>query len=124
MTVSLWCVLVAAVLPIACTGIAKWGFPAFDNNYPRDWLSRQQGWRARANAAQGNSWEAFAIFSAAVFTAHIAHASQTSVDAISIAFIVARLFFILFYVTNRASWRSLAWLAGFGLSVALFVVSA
>jgi uncharacterized MAPEG superfamily protein len=124
MTISLWCVLVAAVLPIVCTGIAKAGFPAFDNNYPREWLSRQQGWRARANAAQGNSWEAFAIFSAAVFTAHIAHAPQASVDAISVAFIVARLFFILFYVTNRASLRSVVWVVGFGLSVALFGISA
>jgi uncharacterized MAPEG superfamily protein len=124
MTSSRWCVFVAAVLPIACTGIAKWGFHGFDNHNPRDWLSRQQGWRARANAAQGNSWEAFAIFSVAVFTAHIAHAPQALVDAISIAFIVARLLFILFYVTNRAALRSWVWLTGFGLSVALFVVSA
>ena len=124
MTLSLWCVLVAAVLPIFCTGIAKWGFKGFDNNNPRDWLSRQQGWRARANAAQGNSWEAFAIFSAGVFTAHIAHAPQMSVDAISIAFVVARLLFIFFYVTDRATLRSWVWLVGFGLSVALFVISA
>jgi uncharacterized MAPEG superfamily protein len=124
MTLSLWCVLVAAVLPIFCTAIAKWGFNGFDNNNPRDWLSRQQGWRARANAAQGNSWEAFAIFSAGVFTAHIAHAPQTSVDAISIAFVVTRLLFIFFYVTDRAALRSWVWAIGFGLSVALFVVSA
>jgi uncharacterized MAPEG superfamily protein len=124
MTLSLWCVLVAAVLPIFCTAIAKWGFKGFDNNNPRDWLSRQQGWRARANAAQGNSWEAFAIFSAGVFTAHIAHAPQTSVDALSIAFVVMRLLFIFFYVTDRAALRSWVWLVGFGLSVALFVVSA
>ena len=124
MTLSLWCVLVAAVLPIFCTGIAKWGFKGFDNNNPRDWLSRQQGWRARANAAQGNSWEAFAIFSAGVFTAHIAHAPQMSVDAISIAFVVTRLLFIFFYVTDRAALRSWVWLVGFGLSVALFVISA
>ena len=124
MTLSLWCVLVAAVLPILCTAIAKWGFHGFDNNYPRDWLSRQQGWRARANAAQGNSWEAFAFFSAGVFTAHIAHGPQTVVDSISIAFIIARSFFILFYVTDRAALRSWVWVLGFGLSVALFVVSA
>jgi uncharacterized MAPEG superfamily protein len=124
MTISLWCVFIAALLPIVCTTIAKWGFPGFDNSHPREWLARQQGWRARANAAQGNSWEALAIFSAAVFTAHLAHASQSSVDAIAIAFIIARLAFILFYVTNRPTLRSWAWLFGFGLSVALFVVAA
>lgn len=124
MTISLWCVLVAAILPILCTGMAKWSTRGFDNNNPREWLSRLQGWRGRANAAQGNSWEAFAVFSAGVFTAHIAHAPQASVDAISVAFIIARLLYILCYVTDRASLRSLVWLAGFGLSVALFVVSA
>ena len=43
MTLALWCLLVAALLPIACAGIAKWGFQGFDNNNPREWLARQQG---------------------------------------------------------------------------------
>jgi len=124
MTLSLWCVLVAAILPILCTGIAKWGFRDFDNRNPRDWLARQQGWRARANAAQGNSWEAFAIFSAGVFAAHLAKGPQQTIDAIAVAFIVSRLLFILFYVTDRSSLRSCVWAVGMGLSVALFVVSA
>jgi len=123
MTISLWCVLVAAILPIVCTGIAKSG-RGFDNYNPREWLGRQEGWRARANAAQANSWEALAIFSAAAFTAHIAHAPQAAVDGISIAFIIARLLFILAYLTNRAALRSVVWLIGFLLCVSLFVVAA
>jgi len=80
MTTALWCLMIAALLPIVCTGIAKWGFKGFDNNRPREWLARQDGWRARANAAQQNSWEAFAIFSAAVLTAHVVEAPQARVD--------------------------------------------
>lgn len=124
MTISLWCVLVAALLPILCTGIAKWPFRRFDNHNPRDWLARQQGWRARANAAQGNSWEAFAIFSASVFAAHLANAPQTTVDYIAIAFIAARLFYIFFYLIDRPPLRSSVWLVGLGLCVALFITGA
>ena len=64
-TVAYWCVLVAVFLPIVCAGIAKWGSfgkprsqGGFDNVDPRAWLARQTGWRARANAAQANSFEA------------------------------------------------------------------
>lgn len=124
MTLALWCLLVAALLPIACAGIAKWGFQGFDNNNPREWLARQQGWRARAHAAQLNSWEALAIFSAAVLTAHVAHAPQGTVDALALGFIVARLAYVACYLADQASLRSVVWMVGLGLSIALFVVAA
>ncbi len=124
MTLALWCLMVAALLPIACAGIAKWGFSGFDNNNPREWLAKQQGWRARAHAAQLNSWEALAIFAAAVLTAHLAGAPQGRVDALAVGFIVARLAYVGCYLADRAALRSLVWLAGLGLSIALFVVGA
>ena len=68
-TLAYWCVLVAALLPIVCAGIAKWGTfgkprrdGGFDNENPRAWLARQTDWRARANAAQANSFEALPFF--------------------------------------------------------------
>jgi uncharacterized MAPEG superfamily protein len=124
MTTALWCLMIAALLPIVCTGIAKWGFRGYDNSRPREWLARQEGWRGRANAAQQNSWEAFAIFSAAVLTAHVAGAPQPTVDAIAVAFISTRLLYTWCYVMDFASLRSLVWLVGLGLSISLFVVSA
>ncbi len=69
MTTADICILVSCLLPIACAGIAKWkgfGKPrrdgGFDNNNPRQWLAGLQGWQARANAAQQNSFEALPIF--------------------------------------------------------------
>lgn len=124
MTTALWCLMVAALLPIVCTGIAKWGFRGYDNSRPRDWLAAQEGWRGRANAAQQNSWEAFAIFSAAVLTAHVAGAPQPTVDAIALAFISTRLVYTWCYIMNFASLRSVVWLIGLGLSISLFVISA
>ena len=59
-TVAYWCVLIAALLPIVCAGLAKWhgfGRPrregGYDNVEPRAWLARQDGWRARAGETDG-----------------------------------------------------------------------
>jgi uncharacterized MAPEG superfamily protein len=124
MTIALWCLMIAALLPIICTGIAKWGFEGFDNRRPREWLAQQSGWRARANAAQANSWEAFAIFTAGVLTAHLVAAPQGRVDMLALVFIAARVAYILCYVTDKAALRSLVWLIGLGASLAMFIVGA
>ncbi len=124
MTIALWCLLVVALLPIMCAGIAKWGFEEFDNRRPREWLARQQGWRARAHAAQQNSWEALAIFTAAVLTAHVVAAPQGRVDLLAGVFVAARLAYIAAYVADLAALRSAVWLVGLGVCVALFAAGA
>ena len=77
LTIAYWCVLVAALLPIVCAGMAKWGAMGrsardggYDNDNPRAWLAQQTAWRARANAAQANSFEALPFFIGAVLIAH------------------------------------------------------
>jgi uncharacterized MAPEG superfamily protein len=122
-TLAHGCTLIAALLPIVCAGIAKAGFKRFDNNNPRDWLAAQDGFRRRANAAQGNSWEAFSIFAAAVLTAIQTGAPQDRVDALAVVFILARVAFIACYVADRASVRTLTWTVGLVASLALFVSS-
>jgi uncharacterized MAPEG superfamily protein len=119
MTTALWCVAIAAVLPIICTGIAKAG-ARFDNLTPREWLAKQQGYRARANYAQQNSWEAFAVFSAGVFAAHLSGSPQDKVDLLAMVFIGARVAYIVCYLGNWAPLRSLVWAVGFFSSLALF----
>ena len=120
MTAAVACIVAAAFLPILCAGIAKWGLRGYDNRNPRDWLARQTGFRARANAAQANSWEAFAIFAAGVLAAQQAGAPQDRVDALAIAFVALRLAYVALYVADRATLRSLVWTAGLGVSVALY----
>jgi uncharacterized MAPEG superfamily protein len=120
MTTSLWCVLVASLLPIVCVGIAKFSVRGYNNRNPREWLGRLQGMPARANAAQQNSWEALAMFSAAVFAAHLAHAPQSRIDLLAISFIAVRLIYIAVYLANLAALRSLVWTVGLGLCIALF----
>jgi uncharacterized MAPEG superfamily protein len=127
MTIALWCLLVACFLPIVCTAIAKFGGRSaerFDNRAPREWLSRQHGWRARANAAQQNSWEALVIFAAGVLTAHIANAPLGTMNALAVTFVLARFAYIGCYLADSAALRSVVWLVGFAASVALFFAGA
>ena len=124
MTVAFWCVLVAGFLPYFGTLTAKIGGERFDNSNPRDWLDAQSGFRKRANAAQHNSFEAFPFFAAAVVIAHVAGAPQGRIDLFAVVFILARLFYIAFYVADMATLRSLAWFVGIGSVVALFLAVA
>lgn len=125
-TLAYWCVLIAALLPIVCAGIAKWGMftksplqGGFDNKHPRAWLASQTDWRARANAAQANSFEALPFFIGAVVIAHQLGAYQARLDVLAALFVVLRLVYILLYVANQASLRSVVWLLGLGLNIAI-----
>jgi uncharacterized MAPEG superfamily protein len=120
MTTALWCVLIAGLLPYVAVVIAKGG-AKFDNNNPRDWLAKQEGYRRRANGAQANSFEAFPLFAAAVIVAHVLHGPQARVDMFAMIFIAARIAYLLCYIADWAVLRSLAWLLGIVCAVTIFV---
>jgi len=123
MTTAFWCVLIAGLLPYVATMTAKGG-AKFDNNNPRDWLAKQEGYRRRANAAQANSFEAFPLFAAAVTVSFLLHAPQHRVDLLAMGFVAARIVYIVCYVGDWAPLRSLAWLAGMVCAVWIFVAGA
>jgi uncharacterized MAPEG superfamily protein len=124
--ISTWCILIAAVMPIVCAGIAKWGAfskPAseggFDNKQPREWLARQQGWRLRANAAQANCFEALPFFIGALLWAQHTGAPQHRIDLLAVAFILLRGAYVALYVLDRAGIRSLVWVTALAINVAM-----
>lgn len=115
-TIAYWCVLVAALLPIACAGLAKSGQMTrpplqggYDNNNPRAWLAAQKDWRARANAAQANTFEALPFYFAAVLIAHQLQARQTPLDILALMFVVLRVAYVMMYVADLAKARSVIW---------------
>ena len=130
MTFAHSAILVACLLPIVCAGLAKskgFGTPrrlgGFDNHNPRQWLAGLQGWQARANAAQQNSFEALPIFIAGVLIAERAQpALQARIDLLALLFIAARVGYIAAYVADRATLRSAFWAVGLGASIALFFI--
>ncbi len=129
LTVAYWAVMVAALLPIGCAGVAKWGEfgrprrdGGFDNHNPRAWLAKQSSWRARANAAQANSFEALPFFIGAVVIAHQLGAAQGRIDMLALVFVFLRMLYILLYLADQANMRSVVW--GLGLLVNLAILFA
>ena len=125
-TFAYWCVLVAAILPVVCAGIAKYGainMPrhegGYDNHNPRAWLARQTDWRARANAAQANTFEALPFFFSAVIIAHQLQARQALLDILAFMFIVLRIAYVLMYVADMAKTRSLLWAAALAANIGI-----
>lgn len=127
MTIADSCILISCLLPILCAGVAKspgFGKPrrdgGFDNNNPRRWLAGLDGWQARANAAQQNSFEALPIFIAGVLIAQRLQVPQGQVDNLAMIFVAARIGYIGAYLADRATLRSVLWVVGLGTSIALF----
>jgi uncharacterized MAPEG superfamily protein len=123
-TVAYWCVLAAALMPYLATGVAKAGGERYNNRQPRSWLDRQQGFRARANAAQANSFEAFPLFAAAVIIAHLTAAPQDRIDALAVLFVISRVAYIVCYIADWHWARSVVWTLGFVVTITLFVSGA
>jgi uncharacterized MAPEG superfamily protein len=114
-------VFIAGLLPYIAALAAKIGAADFDNDEPRAWLAKQQGHRARANAAQQNSFEAFAFFAAAVIIAHLTRGQQSQVDNLAMVFIAARVLYIIMYLGGWATLRSLVWAVGIVCTVWIFL---
>ncbi|HMX16637.1 MAG TPA: MAPEG family protein [Rhodocyclaceae bacterium] len=121
MTIALWCILVAGLLPFVWSTLSKSG-SRYDNARPR--LQEKTGWRQRADWAQQNAWEAFAPFAAAVLVAHWTHAPQGTVDLLAGLFIACRIGHGLAYLGDRPTLRSLIWTGGLLCVIGLYVSAA
>jgi uncharacterized MAPEG superfamily protein len=124
MSIALWCVFIAALLPYFPAVVAKAGGQAYDNNEPRTWLAKQQGFRARANAAQQNGFEAFGFFAAAVLVAHVVRGPMAGVDNAAMVFIAARVIYTPLYLAGWGRMRSLVWAVGMAATVWIFLAAA
>lgn len=128
-TLAYWCVLIAAMLPIVCAGIAKsgrFGVPrkqgGYDNVNPRAWLAQQTDWRSRADAAQANSFEALPFFIGAVVIAHQLGADAAWVNALAVMFVVLRVLYVAAYVVGKGGLRSLLWVAAMVVNIGILFV--
>jgi len=120
MTIAFACVLFMGLLPYVAAGIAKKGFENYDNSQPRAWLAQQSGFRARANAAQANLFESLPFFFVAVIMASLMHAPQAKLDLLALGFVVSRIAYLICYVANWPTARSIVWLCGIACVVAVF----
>lgn len=131
MTPILLCVLAAALMPIVCAGIAKrtgFGKPrrdgGYDNHAPREWLAKQTGLPARANAAQGNCFEALPLFIGAVAIALPAGAPVERVQWLAIAWVLLRAVYVGCYLADRQLARSAVWALALAVNIAILFSAA
>lgn len=123
MTIAYWCVLTAMMLPYVFIVIAKAGAENMNNRTPQIALENLQGWQKRAYWAQKNAFEAFPPFAAAVIIAHQLQVPRDLLDPIAVGFILCRVLHGVFYITDKPSLRSLAWLGGILCVISLFMLS-
>jgi uncharacterized MAPEG superfamily protein len=127
MTIALFCIFIAAIMPITCAGIAKagmFGTPrsagGYDNIDPRGWLQAQQGYRKWANNAQANCFEALPFFASAVIVAHVLGMAGPLLNGLAVAFVALRCTYVALYLTGKQAMRSLVWAAAFATNIAIF----
>jgi uncharacterized MAPEG superfamily protein len=83
------------------------------NNYqPREQQAELTGWGKRALGAHLNSFEIFPAFASAVIIAHMVSVDEHKLMLLSITFIISRLVYILLYLANKGTLRSLVWFVG------------
>lgn len=116
-------VLIAGLMPLICTVIAKWGAQDYDNHNPRVWMAKLDGVQGRANAAQQNCLEAFPFFAVGVILAALGGADGDMLEMLSWVFIAVRGVYIFCYIMDKAMWRSISWVVGYGIVIYLYVLS-
>lgn len=121
LTLADWCIFVAGVVvPFIFTIYAK-ATKDFNNARPREYMERLEGARKRAHWAVQNGYETYPLFVAAVLLAERAGAVQSTVNMLALAFVTCRLVYCALYVADKATARSVVWMASIGCVVALFV---
>jgi len=124
LTVAYWCVFIACGLPYLAAWIAKAGnFGPRDNVHPRDWAARQNGWRARANSAQANTFEGLPFFIGAVIIAHQLGANQARLDMLAVAYVVLRTIYLAIYIKGLGGVRSAVWALAFLVNIAILFLA-
>jgi len=121
MTVAEYCIFGAVALYLLSIVPIKWlGFRQYDNSKPRDGAFYQDAIRARALGAHQNGIEAFPFFAAAVLLAEFREAPQNLINELAVLFLIVRIAYVLTYVGNRPSLRSILWSVGFLINIAIF----
>jgi uncharacterized MAPEG superfamily protein len=125
MTLAEWCVLGALLLYLLTIASIKWlGFRRFDNAKPRDPAFYEDALSRRALGAHQNGIEAFPFFAFAVLLAEFRGSPQRLIDELAVLFLIVRIAYVLTYLGNRPTLRSILWSVAFAINLAIFFMPA
>jgi len=124
---SLWCLVIVALLPYVFAGVGGYfrqaNLGAVDNENPRTQAALLEGAGARAYAAQANAWEAVALFLVGLALVHFTGTADQAGTA-SIVFVIARILHAIFYISGAATLRSVSFFGAVGAWIWLIVIAA
>jgi uncharacterized MAPEG superfamily protein len=117
-------VLAAALiyLPFLVVGFAR-AQAGYDTQAPRSMFDKLPPYAQRATWAHQNAFETFMPFTAAALMAYVTGQTSELVAGSAIAFVIARVFYPIFYILNVPLARSLMFGMGSTSTVILFAVS-
>jgi uncharacterized MAPEG superfamily protein len=125
MTAAEWCVFGTLMLYLLTIAPIKWiGLGHFDNSKPRDPAFYHDALAARALGAHQNGIEAFPFFAVAVLLAEFRAGPQRLINELAILFLIVRIAYVLTYLGNRPTLRSILWSIGFAINIAIFFLPA
>lgn len=125
MTTAYWCVFVAILLPYTWFGVAASRAGKLrDQHYPRDFPRHLSGLPKRAWGAHLNSFESLPGFAVAVVIAHMAHGAQPYIDSLAVIWVLARVAYGVFYLTDKPILRSSVQFVSLACTLGLFIVAA
>jgi uncharacterized MAPEG superfamily protein len=128
MTLSLWSLLVASLLPYVWFGVAnnlrKQQFGTADNRHPRLQQAQQTEAGARASGASANAFEALTLYAPAVLVAHMLAAHSELAPKLAIAWLVLRVGHGLAYIGDKPALRTVCFALASACTIALYLVGA
>jgi len=125
MTVAEWCVFGTLMLYLLTIAAVKWiGFRRFDNSRPRNPAFYDDPIASRALGAHQNGIEAFPFFAVAVLLAEFRAAPQNLINELAVLFLIVRIAYVLTYLGDRPTLRSILWSVGFAINLAIFFLPA
>ena len=125
MTIAEWCVFGTLMLSLLTIVSVKWiSFRSFDNSRPRDPDFYDDPIRSRALGAHQNGIETFPFFAFAVLLAEFRDSPQRLVDELAVLFLIVRIAYVLTYLGNRPTLRSILWSIGFAINLGIFFMPA
>ena len=112
MTILIWCLFIAALLPLLAKGPVAYAMNklgGYNNNHPREQQSKLTGFGARALAAHQNAFESLMIFAPAVLLAIATQHTGENIVLLAVVHVCARLAYNIFYLMDIDKLRSLVW---------------
>jgi len=117
MTIAIWCILIAQILPYVAFSRVK----GLDPNQPRFHVGDLVGESVRAYGAHLNGLETFPWFAAAVIVAHMVGGPSRIVDILAVVYVLVRIGHMTAYIGGRQPLRTGAFTLAQFVALAIFI---